>query len=179
MQWRHLSILKSVSPKTPTLSIHSLAHTRNSYLPGCHDYIMICAGVWAQNVCVYYSDHSMFSIYSSTARLYGQPWYLCMGRDRQGRQAKRRWAHIIALIKIWERNNSRTLSKQETSITYIELLMVMPSYANSWGIWVLLSRAQSQKTRQILISKNGVADPCISPELQKNRRQGIVKIKPK
>ena len=65
-----------------------------------------------------------------------------------------------------------------TSIKYIELLVVMSSISDFHGIQGLLSPCTKkiQSLARHKSSRNGVADPGISPKLQKNRRQRIVSL---
>ena len=55
--------------KDPTLSIHSLAHTGSLCLSRCHDYIMICAGMQALNMHIYYIMFATTTCSASTLLL--------------------------------------------------------------------------------------------------------------
>ena len=90
----------------PTFSTYSLAYTGSSCLPRCYDYIMTCASVRVQNVCTFICDHNMFSIYSTTARLYGAQLIFAYGaglpRRSLGQEKVMEVSGHHCIIKIWD-----------------------------------------------------------------------------
>ena len=156
-------------------SIHSLVFAS---LPWLHCDMRWCAS--AQHIYAHLlyhvCNHITFSIHSTTAYLYGPPVICVYGTGLPEVIGSRRWAtHCINQDL---RKKTRRLTGKETSI---KLLVVMSSFSNFQRIHVFHRALQVKSLTRHKSSKkiNGVTNPGMSPKLQVDKRQSMVKMNPK
>ena len=154
-------------------------HTGSSCLLRWHDYIATCTGAWALNVCAFIITclrprHIQHPLYYCTF-IWGTSNICVWGGTASGHRVME-VSNTLHKSR-FEREITRRLTGQETSIKYIELLVVKSSFS-TFHVFLLLC-SKSPMFRQTQIFKNGVTDPGISPKLQVNQGQSVVRMNPK
>ena len=134
--------------------------------------------VSAQRMCVYYnmfatSSHSASTHYCTF--IWGTSNICVWGGTASGHRVME-VSNTLHKSR-FEREITRRLTGQETSIKYIELLVVKSSFS-TFHVFLLLC-SKSPTFCQTQIFKNGVTDPGISPKLQVNQEQSVVRMNPK